>query len=70
METKGPRICCVGRRRVYPQRDGDEVVLELTLERGDQEQHLARLPFAPVEARRLHRALGTLVKSFGRRRQA
>lgn len=67
MITSPPRICCIGRRRIYPQRQGDEVVLELKLERAVadgkfREDHLARLPMTATEARKLHRALGALLK--------
>ena len=58
-----PKIYCVGRRRIYPTRTDDGIELELTLERSpEREDHLARLPLSAAEARKLHRAIGTLLK--------
>ena len=58
-----PKIYCVGRRRIYPARTNDGIELELTLERSpEREDHLARLPLTAVEARKLHKAIGAMLK--------
>ena len=58
-----PKIYCVGHRRIYPSRTDDGLELELTLERSlAREDHLARLQLSAAEARKLHRAIGTLLK--------
>lgn len=59
-----PKIYCVGRRRIYPKpaSDAGDIELEITLERESREQHIATLPLELAEARKLHRAIGSLIR--------
>lgn len=62
-----PKIYCIGRRRIYPIRTDEGIELKLTIEVSpEREDALARPTMTATEARKLHRAIGALLKKENR----